>query len=188
MKQLLWSIQHIDAYERMLEEGALRADRAFISDKSIFLPAYEWMAEQMKARVSMPPENVSLPVWAWHTWEGKRKRRDLRCSCYGPRGAHMVQLTLLADESDFLLSDFDDFHQVIYGTYIADSEADYDSYYNMPYGEEREKRLARSWEKIFDLSRDFPDYILPNDMRSIQATLWEIRPEQIIKVEHFIAR
>jgi hypothetical protein len=37
---------------------------------------YDWMVEQMRIRIGNPPPGVRYPVWAWHQWEGKRKKPD----------------------------------------------------------------------------------------------------------------
>ena len=39
---------------------------------------YDWLVDQMKERIGPPPEGVSYPVWAWHTWREDSKRPDLR--------------------------------------------------------------------------------------------------------------
>ena len=32
----------------------------------------------MKERISPPPTGETYPIWAWHTWDSKQKRPDMR--------------------------------------------------------------------------------------------------------------
>ena len=44
------------------------------------------------------------------------------------------------------------------------------------------------WQRIFDLTHYEPNRDCPPDQKSIQATLWQIKMEQVKKVEHFAAK
>ena len=44
-------------------------------------------------------------------------------------------------------------------------------------------KMEKSWEKIFDLDKCIELGFATNDSQSIQATLWEIKPEWIHKVD-----
>lgn len=48
--------------------------------------------------------------------------------------------------------------------------------------------IIASWDKVFDLNRYAPNWDPEPDKRTIQATLWEIRMSQVMKVECFIAK
>lgn len=186
MKQTLWTIQHRDAYEAFEKTGVLRAneDHLFCGDDLRF--AYDWIAEQMKTRIGLPPEGVRYPVWAWYQWEGKRKRRDLRCSGYARRGTPLVQIAFEAEEGTFLRSDFDAWHRVLNHAYNAESAAEYDLMYHYQGADRREKVLL-SWERIFDMGWR-GEWVTPMTEKTIQVTLWELRMEQVKRVEHFCAK
>ena len=176
---ILWTIQDLKPYEKMLASGSLRADEKFILCEEFKQP-YLWMTEQMIKRIGLPPEGVTLPVWAWYQWEGKRKRPDMRSQGrhYGEKGMPIVLLTIDVPPDCVLLSDFDYWHfplnDVPYP--LLDDTAASCS--------EEEKHSG--WENIFDIDRRLPgDEDLP---LSTQATLWEIRKEWVVKAEHFIAR
>lgn len=187
MKQLLWTIQTEEAYREFERTGVLRAneEHLFCGDDLRF--AYDWLSNQMVQRIGTPPENVRYPVWAWYQWEGKRKRRDLRCSGYAERGTPMVQITFEADLASFLLSDFDSWHNVLAKQYVVENEADWDSFYNMN-SNPTQADVEPSWECIFDIKRYSPGWDCEPERKSIQATLWQIEMSQVKKVEHFLAK
>ncbi len=189
MKETLYTIQHADAFGQMQKTGVLRADERFLFARDLpdVLNAYGFMAEEMKMRICAPPAGVRYPVWAWHTWEGQRKRRDLRQGGYGARGAPMVQITFEAEEGSFLLSDFDRWHEVMRGTLLARDGAEYDRYRTHPTAY-TDEMLRASWRRVFDLSYRSSELDTPWEDVSLQATLWEIRLSQVVRVEHFIAR
>lgn len=177
MKQILWTIQHEAAYEQLCRTGVLIADNEYLlfSDQS---EAYEWMADQLSKRVGNPPNGIRFPVWAWYQWEGRRSRRDLRLAGYAERGTPMVQITFEAEADSFLLSDFDLWHSVLNEQYIP-ANADFSQAEDDPVSPDE---IRASWSRIFDADR------LSSASASIQAVLWQIKTDQIVKVEHFIAK
>lgn len=187
MKIRLWTLQHVKAYEKMLETGTLRADERHLFCEDDFRQAYDWMAAELRSRIGKAPEGVTYPVWAWAQWEGKQKRMDLRRSGYAKRGTPMVQIEFEADMDSVLLSDFDGWHHVLGKTYIADNEDDFNRFWELP-EQVQEQEAQASWRKIFDLNRSHQGWESPQDEKSIQAVLWEIKVSQIIKIEHFIAK
>ena len=174
---ILWTIQHEEAYLRMVRNGVLRADRAHLFCGDDFLVPYNWMSQQMRMRISEPPHGVQYPVWLWHTWEGKRKRPDMRKSAYAAPHTPIVLLTVEIPDEMVLLSDFDRWNIVMNGCYVAVG-ADDDSPHSL-------KEICESWNRIFDVScvNSYYSFSL-----SIQATVWEIRKEWIKKAEFFTAR
>lgn len=146
MDVVLWTIQHADVWEELQQTGVLHADPERAD--GAFRRAYDWMALQMCRRIGPPPEGVCYPLWAWYQWEGQRRRRDLRCSGYGPRGTPMVQITFEIDRDRILLSEFDRWHTVLSGGYLATDEQDW--------GRSRGCKPEPSWERIFDLDRWTP--------------------------------
>lgn len=176
---ILWTIQTRNAYEELLKNGVLRGNPEHIVEES-FRESYEWMADQMKKRIGNPPDDVSLPVWAWYQWEGKRKRLDMRFHGrgWGEKGTPIVLLTIDVPDRCVLLSDFDYWHAVLNDGDII-----------FPYDEDAlysDEQRRKSWENIFDISCSFDGY--KHNFLSTQATMWEIREEWVLKVEHFISR
>lgn len=187
MKKILWTIQDEAAFEVFEKTGVLRADPNHLLFDGDFQDAYQWMADQMRHRIGASPEGVQYPVWAWYQWEGQRKRMDLRRSGYAKRGTPLVQIIFEADPQEFLLSDFDAWHFVQNEHYLADSESKWDDFYAND-GDQRKEEIIASWDKIFDMDHDVLNWDSKPTYRSIQATLWEIRMSQVIKVEHFLAK
>lgn len=201
----LWTIQHEEAYHEFERTGVLRANNDYLFCEDDFRYAYDWIAQQMVEKVGAPPDaEIKYPIWAWYKWEGKRKRRDLRCSGYGNRGTPMVQIEFEASDNTVLLSDFDDWHLVMAYHYIPDSEEDYDRFYKehepesrLPWGMGQDNTDPRiqpmladirsSWWKVFDLGYNGWCSSKPG-REYIQATLWQITRDQVRKVEHFKAK
>lgn len=198
-------MQSEDAYRVLETTGVLHTDKSQILDDS-FIPAYDWLAAEMKKRIGEPPSGVAYPLWAWYQWEGNRKRRDLRCSGYAERGTPLVQLTIEIPDDAVVLSDFDDWHYVLNFWYYAMTEqesnafeAEYEAegFRFLDLGdpevtdnriEKYRKRVRESWQHIFDLWKESEYSSYPIEKKSIQATFWELRREQVLKAEHFIAK
>lgn len=177
---VLWSVQHKEAYDKMLETGTLRTDEKHMYFGKFFLDAYLWMANQMRERVGPPPADVTFPVWAWYQWEGKRSRIDMRTHGRygGEKGTPIVLLTIDAPDSHVLLSDFDDWHAVLNDGDLIFPDSDGKTYST----EEKQK----SWGKIFDIINNYDGSV--RSCPFTQATLWEIRQEWVKKAEHFLSR
>lgn len=187
MKLTLWTIQHEDAYKDFLKKGILRANEEYLFCGNDLRFAYNWISKKLVEKIGNAPEGVRYPIWAWYQWEGKKARRDLRFSGYAARGTPMVQIEFRVDDEKVMLSDFDDWHLVLSNTYIADSEKDFDEFYELKHKNEKEL-IEDSWEKIFDIQKDSLEWSTPSERKTIQATLWEVHLEQVKKVEHFIAK
>lgn len=87
--------------------------------------------------------------------------------------------TIQHKDNQVLLSDFDYWHVV-----LNDGELIFPYDENAVYSlEERQK----SWENIFDYECTFDDEERRIGL-STQATMWEIRAEWVLKVEHFKTR
>lgn len=202
----LWTIQHEEAYRKFEETGILRADERYLFCKDTCRYAYDWISDQMIARIGPPPvADIKYPIWAWYQWEGKRKRRDLRCSGYAKRGTPLVQIEFEVPVKDILLSDFDVWHYVLNYFYIPENDSDDDAFSNkhkeackLNWSVEFENsdprllqmlsEIRESWSKVFELEKAFERGFYAKDFQSIQATLWQITMKQVCKVEYFLAK
>ena len=187
MGVLLWTIQHEEAYREFERTGILVANEKFLFCGDELRFAYNWLSDQMRNRIGQPPEGVRYPVWAWYQWEGKRKRMDHRLSGYAKRGTPLVQITFEVDEDSFLLSDFDEWNNVLSNQYVANDEADLACFYEQN-SHPKQRDVEPSWERIFNISHFMPGWDCEPEKKSIQATLWKINMAQVKKVEHFIAK
>lgn len=204
---LLWTIQNSLAYEKMMETGILKANEDYLFCEDELRFAYDWITQKMHEQGIIAPEGINYPVWAWYQWEGKRKRRDMREGGYANRGEKIVQLTIEVPDKDVMLSDFDCFHYVLNYWYLPASMEDSDAF-DKEYDDSgyscndlqdmsiqtkemrklREK-IEKSWDRIFDLEHEDGNLIYGlNSTKSIQATFWQLKPEQVIRAETFIAK
>ncbi|MGC4044603.1 MAG: DUF3841 domain-containing protein [Armatimonas sp.] len=175
----LWTIQPVAIWELIQREGLYRCNPELVSDGKDWPEGYDWLAGQMRARVGPPPPGVRWPVWAWE------KKPDLRSYLGRNNKEPYVRLTLEVPDSDVLLSEFEDWHFVLWNSYLALTEAEADANENATLAERE-----TSWERIFDL-----DYVRDawqggggREARHVQATLWEIRREYVRRAEIFMPR
>jgi len=188
----VWSIQPLSVWRRLQKEGIFTGRREFVKDEQ-FRAAYDWMTRQMKLRLHEdPPVPDAMPVWAWYQYDNSRKRKpDLRRSAHLPRGTKGARLTLTLDRTRTLLSDFTRWHHVLNASYLPSDQADHDAFERRSkavLADECRKIVERSWDRIFDLNWG-DDYIaVPFEEKSIQATVWQIRLDEVAQVEEFVAR
>ena len=195
----LWTIQTDLAWRSMQGRGYLRGQRTH-ADRD-FLPAYDWMAAQMRDRIGQPPSRrVSVPIWAWHQYDGiHRQRPDLRSSGHLPTGTRGVRIAFTIPDNRALLSDFELWHYTLNFWYLASSESYAEafaqrhqnprhSWSNPPTDHAINSAIKNSWHRMFDLDWHDPYVTDPRDKKSIQATLWQLDEEWITTVDEFSAR
>ena len=51
-----------------------------------------------------------------------------------------------------------------------------------------QQKIIKSWDKVLDLDFEAPYWTYPKSNKSIQATFWTLKVEEIVKVVYFIAR
>ena len=72
-------MQPIEIWDMIQNTGVYRCDPAKTSmPELLFVEIYEWLIQQMKKKIGIPPEGVQYPVWAWYIQKGKHKKPDLR--------------------------------------------------------------------------------------------------------------
>lgn len=189
--QRAWTIQTLAAWETLRERGVLYGDgRRVIKD---WRSAYKWMMKQMKKRLS--GYKGGWPIWAWVQWMGDSPRPDLRCSAHLPRGTHGVCLELFVDSDRLLLHDFDAWHSVLNDCYVSWNEKEWEEFCKKEESGDVSRREIQeekelSWERIFDLNsshRD-PDWCGKPEEASIAAVMECVCLDDVVKVDHFVAR
>lgn len=196
----LWTIQSEQPWAVLQETGVLQADRRHITEFA-WLPAYEWMMRCMVASVGPPPKPDCVPIWAWCQWEGKRKKPDLRCGGHLPKGEPGVRLELEIPDGTALLSDFSLWHYPLNYWYLPATGDDGDAFeeelasHGLSFYTQKpvpdaayHEMIVRSWDRIFDLDWIEPDLSEPREKKSIQATIWEIRSDQVRSYRRFVSR
>lgn len=196
----LWTIQSIEAWQVLKASRILSCNNQLIEKE--FFEAYVWMAQQMEKRIPFPRPGNALPLWAWYQWDGERRKRpDLRSSGHLPRGERGVRIEFQIRDDWVLLSDFDLWHYVLNYWYLPQSLAD-EELFEMKLAEHGlsfydtkplpdptfHDAIRQSWERIFDLECEVDDFVYPKEKKSIQATFWELRLEDVRRVDKFIAR
>lgn len=186
---VLWTIQPEELYRRILETGVYICDPQQCSMPE-FSEMYDWLAEQMKARIGTPPEGVVYPVWAWYAQRGKHHKPDLRSERWtnGSAGDKFVCIEIEVPDEQVLLSDFDSWELVLLDALISETEAEdheLDRFYQKLSSEKQREMKYRNWERVFDISPLNNDWILRGWW--IQATFWVLTKDMIRKVRYFTA-
>lgn len=190
----LYTYQSQEAYERLMLDGVLRITEenkhltmACREDwRDMARGAYDYMADRMRYLIGPAPAGVVYPVWAWYKWEGRRTPVPEHDAHY--KGMRCI--TFRVDRRRALLSDFDAFSFYVFnGACIPETEEE----------SEMAERIAgdpacgmsglydyyrrATWERIFQIDRAQDSYSMTGGKNgSVQATLWELRREQIISV------
>jgi hypothetical protein len=195
---ILWTIQTIEAWNTAQRSGQLICEPEF-SERD-YSRAYDWMGQQMEARIGPRQNPRHRPIRAWLQWGGPaRPRPDLRSVGHLQTGRHGVRIEFTASDDEVLLSDFEWWHAVLNGWYVATSKADnarfdreaelhHKSGYARKSHVEIDNELMESWQRIFDLDRYEPGWDSRPEERAVQATLWQIPLESVRKVQEFIGR
>lgn len=172
----------------MNARGVLRCNRE-PENKVVFLPAYQWMSEQMATRIGPAPKGVAFPLWVWIQWESDRPRPDLRSlrHYWYAQGVQAVMLECEIPDRRVLASDFDMWHAVLNNWYIPVSAVDDE---DTPYQLVSDDTKRASWAHIFDLSGPARWYWNGGDqdqlkLQSVQGCVWEIHLDEVRKVTHF---
>lgn len=195
----LWTIQPVEFYEELYQKDVIYTSSEFIDPS--FKRAYKWLIPQMEQRIGKRPFKNAYPIWAWFQFNGQLKKRpDLRLGGYLPKGQKGVRIEFEKKESHVLLSDFDLWHYVLNFFYLADDEQQDETINRIfetkkiPFGNARnypselKKIIEDSWPKIFDMSYEFEYSSLAYSKKSIQATFWSLKKEEIKKVDFFTGR
>lgn len=170
--------------------GVLRCHPDYIDEHLI--TAYDWLIGEMVNRVGLPPEDVKYPVWFFKQWQSAEKPRpDLRGIRHYWRIGDAVMLECELPDEAVLLSDFDMWHAVLSGHYLALNETDFDTFHERcPMDKsgaltfECEEDIIKSWSRVFDMNF-VNDFWHVNGRKIIQGTVWEIRTDQVRSVTRF---
>ena len=130
-----------------------------------------------------------LPFDAPYRWMAEHRRPDMRRMEFRRQSRPFALMEIEIPDRDVLLSDEESWHFVLGDNYFCDAanETEFDAacrrYDSLPEAAQRAVK-ERSWEKIFTV---FPQ--TDNGWRRIgcfiQATFWELRGEQLVKVWHY---
>ena len=189
----IWTIQPADIWTSLQLRKCLIARRPARE----WIESYDWMAQQMRPR--LPGAAGRCPWWGWYRWEGvARPRPDLRSGGHLLCGTRGVRIELDIARSHVLLSDFDAWHAVLNRWFLSLSEAEDEAFEQelaasgtrttWPYPQPYHTRIVESWDRIFDLTAGDADWWGEPTGRSVQATFWKLRLEDVTKIDLFTAR
>lgn len=192
----LWTIQPVCVLEELEQYGVYRARSDRISMLEFFGPSYLWLCEFLNKKDPCP-SGVQYPVWAWHTFCGKRKKPDLRHTCYGAKGEELVCIEFEIPDNKVLLSDFELWHFVLNNWWLDTemflpgfTEEQYDANHKLFEAlspEEKQKKIEESWLNIFDVNEVIDNDFIRRGV-DIQAIFWELKMEWVKKIQYFVHR
>ena len=164
-----------------------------------YISWYKWMKREMIQRIGPPKIPKQFPFWAWYQYSGATKPRpDLREARFANRKHMGFRLEIQKPASQVLLSDFDIWEHLFHYAYIAADRSDRQLFETqmdqLPpqlefknYPESVKASMEASWSRVFDI-RHQPFEFLPFEEKSIQATFWELKLEDVVKVDKFAGR
>ncbi len=191
----LWTIQGIEIYEQLQRDRVAYCTIPIWADDEKFVKAYDWMAGQMRQRIGEPSiKDIKYPIWAWYQYDSAKSKKPKRSYHYIKEGVS-VYMEIEIPDNEVLLSDFMNWHHVLNQWPLTnlkridkkidllEKEAGRSLYFDdCPV--EIQKEIEKSWEAIFDLDRRDKDVGRTHKRnRSIQATFWVLKPENVISVE-----
>ena len=195
----LWSILSKDAWEVLQNKSTLKMEDHLLNfDFKSFdwswEMAYNWLSSQMEKRINKSPENIRYPIWAWC------KKPDLRSNSYLPKNVEGARVKFETEEGRALLSDFDAWHFALNYWFLPISKVEEDLFENrlkkknVSFYKQKpilihsfHKQIMKSWENMFE-PKKLNYAIGPLKDRTIQATIWELRKDQIKEVSFFCGR
>lgn len=186
-KVILYSSQAEAVLQIIERDGECFSKRKYVEDKyqesaPIFVSAYSWFVHEAEKYVARP-ENAEYPYWAFKDIYSVEASGDSR----------IIKLEVPADEAVFF--DMYDWNKILNLKYIGETETDEQEFRKMlrDYGITREsdvvltnfypnlkRQVKESWKRLF---RHHEDIINgeTQGIGSIQAGLWTIRKEWIVK-------
>lgn len=179
----IYTIHTVELYKKLTLEKRLVNDGKYFDDLTcdVFLPHYEWMANQMQLHGHKKSEDAKYPFWGWYKYSQKKVKPDLRCGGLQKRGMESVCLQLELPDEKVFLSNFDTWHYILnnHPIFPEDEEFDnqYQKYKSLPL-EEQEIVKLQTWKKVFSDFGNSP----------IQATFWELCIDDVVNVNYFKAR
>lgn len=179
----VWTIQAPEVLAVLRSGSVWRAGESRV--EPAWIPAYRWMAREMRDRLGAPQIPNQAPIWVWCQWRGvSRRRPDLRSRGHLPTGATGVRIELELDEERVLYSDFDLWHYALNGWYLPESLADEVEFEARP----DRRRITPSWRRMFNLEWRDRRYVAALAEKSIQGVTWELRPQDVRRSASFVAR
>lgn len=184
----LWTIQPPEVIKIIEENGEFTCDTALSENYEDFHDAYLWLIKQMDKRGIEHPKVLTLPLWAWHTFDKKHMQPNLECGQLGVPNEKYVCIEFEIPDNQVLLSDYNAWHYVLNRSWYDDStnEEEWENmhaWFDSLNGKKKEELRKKSWQKIFNL--EFRDSNWDSNGHYIQATFWVLKKSMIKNVTYF---
>lgn len=183
----IYTFQTATALDALRRTGVLSCTREILKEHSEFIGtcatdpwkwnAYDWMAEQMLARLGMTVG--TYPVWAWikkPSLTGKERRRN--------RGQFLI--TAIVPRKRLLISDYDQWHNCLNGSPVTISEGENSRFEQLEHTDKTTwtEECRYTWTRIFRFlpeAGEQPFWRLRKRM-VMQACISEIRFDEVVTV------
>jgi len=174
---IVYSVQSLDAYYKMREQGYLSGEEKFVWDE--FKDPYKWMMSQMEKRIPGYTSGT-YPIWVW------RRRVNRNEGALLPKGAKGVILTLDIPDEQILWSDFGTWDFVLSSYPVTESEEEFEEFLK----DEESFPVEETWDRIFDFEflRSMEESWGKLDEEWIQGVTPRITMDMMNKVNRFIAK
>jgi Domain of unknown function (DUF3841) len=180
----VWSIQTEACVAQFREKRILRGDGRRV-DRGFRSP-YRWLMQHMAQRLDS--YRGGWPVWFWVV------PKDLRTGSLLRRGERGVRMELRIPRERVLLLDFESWHFVLNGWYLALTEQEGDSWdreMQQLRGTRRDwvrRQMQQSWERVFDLDTlRQSEYAGGSDL-VVQGVAEYFLWEEVVRLKSFVAR
>lgn len=187
---ILWTIQPEEVVDIINRDGVFTCNTKLSENYEDLKEAYDWLVSEMIRRNILPPTNVYLPLWAWHTRDWKHEVPDYVNESITTPGQKCVCIEFEIDDDKVLLSDYDNWHMVLNDCWFDDStsEEEWDKLHEWYDTLDRTTQYVmklESWQKVFDVTPSCSDWSIKGAY--VQATFWELRKDMIRDIKYFTA-
>lgn len=188
---ILWTIQPVETVDILARDGIYTCNTSLSENYSDFKEAYLWLVNEMDKRHIPHPQNIELPLWAWHTRDWEHKEPDFREPGLGIPGIRYACIEFEIPDEYVLLSDYNNWHYVLNKSWFDDSrnEDEFDELHEWFDSLDEATRYSKtvdSWQKIFDVKPEKSDWEPKGAY--VQATFWELKADMVRDVKYFTAR
>lgn len=175
----LYTTQSYEWFLNGLKKGIFEVDNSFLDEH--FKKAYEWLVTEMNQRgvkkLKEDKNHERFPIWCWYRLNGSEDFKYIHEACKDYQLKNKaVFLELKVPVERVCLSLYDEWHCVLNHFPCFDNEEEYDEYDLLPLKERKQVKI-NSWKKII-VDENHQD-------KNIQATIFDLKPEDIVRMKIF---
>lgn len=184
----LWTIQPPEVINILEKNGEFTCDTKLSENYKDFHDAYLWLVKQMDDKKIFHPDGLTLPLWAWHTFDKKHVQPNLASGMLGIPNQKCVCIEFEIPDKDVLLSDFDAWHYVLNNSWYDESKNEEEwenmhAWFDSLDFKTQQELIETSWQKIFDTTLINSDW--NSNGHYVQATFWVLKKSMIKNVTYF---